>query len=209
VTRVGGLVLAAGEGRRFGGVKQLAELGGRPLLEHAVEAMLSVAALDPVLVVLGAHEREVRDAVRFGGARVVACPEWAEGQSASLRCGVRALGAVDAALVTLGDQPFVGGAVIEAVLERADGHDAVRATYDGRPGHPVLLSRRLLDRAGELRGDVGFRDLLGGVEVREVECGHLCDPTDVDTPAELERLRRPRRIVRSSTVLGEAEEERR
>ena len=36
---IGGLILAAGEGRRFGGTKQLAELHGRPLLEHALEAM--------------------------------------------------------------------------------------------------------------------------------------------------------------------------
>jgi molybdenum cofactor cytidylyltransferase len=187
----GGLVLAAGEGRRFGAVKQLAELRGRPLLEHAIDAMLGVPAVDPVLVVLGAHASEVRRAVALGPAHVVVCPDWAEGQSASLRCGVHALGAVDAAIVTLGDQPFITAQVIAAVLDHLGGrHDAVRATYGGRPAHPVLLTRRLLDRVDELRGDVGFRDLLEGARVRELECGHLCDPTDVDTPAELERLRR-------------------
>ena len=62
---------------------------------------------------------------------------------------------------------------------------AVRATYGGQPSHPVLLERRLLDRVGELRGDVGFRDLLAGVPVRAWECGHLADPTDIDTPEAL------------------------
>jgi CTP:molybdopterin cytidylyltransferase MocA len=64
----------------------------------------------------------------------------------------------------------------------------VRANYHGRPGHPVLLGRPLLARVDELRGDVGFRDLLSGTRVREFECGDLCDPVDVDTREELDAL---------------------
>ena len=68
----------------------------------------------------------------------------------------------------------------------ADGdEDAVRATYDGVPSHPVLLRAALLARAGELRGDAGFRDLLSAARVREVEVGHLADASDVDTREEL------------------------
>jgi CTP:molybdopterin cytidylyltransferase MocA len=187
--RVGGLILAAGEGRRFGGAKQLAEVRGRPLLAHAVEAMAAVPALDPVLVVLGARAAEVRGAVDLGRARAVECPEWAEGQSASLRCGLRALGDLDAVVVTLGDMPFITPAVIAGVLQFDPARfDAVRATYHGKPGHPVLLGRALLDRAGELRGDVGFRDLLSGARVREFECGDRCDPVDIDTPDQLSGL---------------------
>ena len=188
--RIGGLVLAAGEGRRFGAAKQLAPLGGRPLLEHAVDSMLAVVAVDPVVVVLGARAEEVRAGVRLGGARVVVCEGWAEGQAASLRAGVRALGAVDAAVVTLGDQPLIAPAAVAAVLGAGLASvDAVRATYGGRPGHPVLLGSRLLARAGELRGDIGFRDLLEAARVRRVECGHLGDPADVDTRAQLDALR--------------------
>jgi CTP:molybdopterin cytidylyltransferase MocA len=66
--------------------------------------------------------------------------------------------------------------------------DAARAVYDGAPGHPVVIRRPLLARAGELRGDSGFRDLLAGVA--EVECADLADPTDIDTQADLEVVRR-------------------
>ena len=188
--RIGGLILAAGEGRRFGGPKQLAELHGRPLLEHAVDAMLAVPAVDPVIVVLGAAALEIRARVDLGEARAVDCAGWAEGQAASLRAGVRALGDVDAAVVTLGDQPFITPQVIAAMLDHAEGrHAAVRATYDGAPGHPVLLGRGLLGRVDELRGDVGFRELLEGARVRRFECAHLCDPIDIDTPADLEARR--------------------
>jgi molybdenum cofactor cytidylyltransferase len=184
--RIGGIVLAAGEGRRFGGTKQLADLRGRPLLEHAVRAMLAVPALAPVVVVLGHDADAIRRRVDLGGAEVVVCPDWREGQAASLRAGIAPLGPVDAAVVLLGDQPFVTPEVIAGVLDAA-GHDAVRATYGGEPGHPVLLTRPRLDRAGELSGDTGFRTLLAGRRVRRFEAGHLCDGADVDTPEQLAR----------------------
>ncbi len=87
-----GLILAAGGGRRFGGRKQLADLHGRPLLEHAIEHMLAVAALDRVVVVLGHAADEIRASVRFGAAEVVINEEWERGQATSLRRGIAALG---------------------------------------------------------------------------------------------------------------------
>ena len=158
--RIGGLVLAAGEGSRFGGTKQLAPLGGRPLLEHALGA---VAGLTPRVVVLGHEADAILAAVDLGGAAAVVCDGWAEGQAASLRCGVAALGEVDGVVVVLGDQPRITAAAVAAVAAAAaPGVVAARAAYGGRPGHPVLLGRPLLARVGELRGDVGFRDLLRG-----------------------------------------------
>ena len=186
---VGGIVLAAGGGTRFGATKQLAPLRGRPLLAYAVDSILSVPSVWPVVVVLGHDAQRIMREVKFGEASVVVCDAWADGQSASLRTGIEALGDVDAALVTLGDQPRITPQVIAAVLDSYDDrHDAVRATYGGAPGHPVLLGRRLLARAAELRGDAGFRDLLATERVRRFEAGHLCDPVDIDTQEELSRL---------------------
>jgi CTP:molybdopterin cytidylyltransferase MocA len=182
---VGALVLAAGAGRRFGGVKQLAELDGRRLVEHAA---LAVAGFSPRVVVLGHAADEVRAVADLHGAEVVVCAGWEQGQSASLRCGVEALGDVDAAVVVLADMPGITPAAVEAVVAAWDGvADAARAVYGGEPGHPVLLSRTLLARAGELRGDVGFRPLLEGARVISVEAGHLADPADIDTREELGR----------------------
>jgi molybdenum cofactor cytidylyltransferase len=184
--RVGGLVLAAGEGSRFaGGTKQLAELRGRPLIEHALAA---VAGLSPRLVVLGHAAEEIRAAADLQGAEPVVCEGWREGQAASLRCGVAALGDVDAAVVVLGDQPRITVEAVSAIVAATGRGDAARATYRGTPGHPVLLGRALLDRVGELRGDVGFRDLLAQADVHDVEVGGLADPADIDTREELSRL---------------------
>jgi molybdenum cofactor cytidylyltransferase len=180
--RIGGLVLAAGEGSRFGATKQLAQVGGRPLLEHALAA---VAALSPRVVVLGHAAAEIRAGVDLQGAQPVVCPDWREGQSASLRAGIAALGDVDAVLVVLGDQPRIGPDAVRAIAGAEGDEDAVRALYDGTPGHPILIRRPLLDRAGELRGDTGFRDLLEGARVRDVDLSRRADPADVDTPEDL------------------------
>jgi CTP:molybdopterin cytidylyltransferase MocA len=183
------VVLAAGAGRRFGGPKQLARVGGRTLLEHALAL---AAPYDPV-VVLGAHADEIAAAVDLAGTQVVRCADWAEGQAASLRAGVRALGDVDAALVLLGDQPGLTAQVVSGTAERRDDerYDAVRPTFGGRPGHPVLLTRPLLRRVPALRGDVGARELLAGARVRRWAADGLADPRDVDTPEDLAALGRP------------------
>ena len=190
---IAGVVLAAGGASRFGSPKQLADLEGRPLLQHAIDAVLDVPGVDPVVVVLGNAAEQVREAVAFGAARPVLCPDWAEGMAASLRCGVEAVGDADWVIVTLGDQPRVTSEVIAAVADEAGsapaGVTAIRAMYDGVPGHPVALSRAMLPGVAKLRGDVGARELLGSASVRTFEAGRLCDPVDVDTPEELEGLR--------------------
>ena len=86
----GGLILAAGSGSRFGPESKLVEdLGGRPLLEYAIGAMCAVLAVDPIVVVLGAHADVVRARVRFGRAGSLVCEGWSRGISETLKCGVR------------------------------------------------------------------------------------------------------------------------
>jgi molybdenum cofactor cytidylyltransferase len=186
---IGAVVLAAGEGSRFGGPKQLAELAGRPLLEHVLITLAAVPAVERTVVVLGARADEVRAAVDMHGAEVIVADDWVEGQAASLRAGLAALDDVDGALILLGDQPGMTPAAIEAVLAHFDGTRALRAVYNGAPGHPVVLPRALIPAALELRGNEGARELLEASGVRRIEVGHLCEPLDIDTPGDLEALR--------------------
>jgi CTP:molybdopterin cytidylyltransferase MocA len=181
-----GVVLAAGAGTRFGSAKQLAELDGRPLLEHALEAMESAPVAERI-VVLGAQAEQIAARVDLHGARVVVCDDWAEGQSASLRAGVDAAGSeAEAVVVTLGDQPHIAARAVAAVVAARGGDaQAVRATYDGTPGHPVLIERDLFGALRQLSGDVGARDVLRGARVRDVPCDGLGGPGDVDTREQL------------------------
>jgi molybdenum cofactor cytidylyltransferase len=186
---IGGLVLAAGRGSRFGSPKQLAWLDGRPLLEHALAAM-AASPVDRAVVVLGAGAESVLAEVDLHGAEPVVCERWAEGQSASLACALAELSACEAVVVTLGDQPHVAPEAVRRVIAaRADGIAAVRATYFGAPGHPVLLEHELFERLRDVTGDHGARNLLLSVSPHEVPCEDLGGGADVDTPAQLDALR--------------------
>ncbi len=198
MTEVAGIVLAAGAGRRMGRPKALlVDAGGTAATDVAVDRLTS-AGCAAVVLVLGAEAERARSLLRESGGRaltVVVAEDWDEGMGASLRTALATVEEVTpsaaAALVTLVDLPDVGAPVMERILERwrADGAgtDAlVRATYDGRPGHPVLLGR---DHWGPLRrtlsGDHGAQGYLSRRIVQDVSCEDLATGRDVDRPEEL------------------------
>jgi nicotine blue oxidoreductase len=187
---IAGIVLAAGAGERFGGAKQLADLDGVPLLEHSLRAM-ATTGLDRLLVVLGSQAEDVLSGVDLHGAEPVVCKRWARGQSASLACGLARLeeDRPEAVVVALGDQPRVSPDAVRRVLAARDGAPAARATYGGEPGHPVVLEASLLPALRDVTGDVGARALLRRAGTVEVPCDDLGGGADVDTRAELARLR--------------------
>ncbi|MGI5520572.1 nucleotidyltransferase family protein [Micromonospora sp. CA-259024] len=185
-----GLLLAAGAGRRYGRPKALVELDGESLVRRGVR-LLSDGGCAIVHVVLGAGADEVPD---LPGAVSVRHDRWFEGMGSSLRRGLASLPAdVPAAVVALVDQPLLSPVAVRRVRGAYAGGAAVAvATYAGRPGHPVLLPREtwpLLD--GYAIGDRGARDLLRDRPdlVVEVPCDDVGSSVDVDTPADLHRLR--------------------
>jgi CTP:molybdopterin cytidylyltransferase MocA len=182
---IAGLILAAGAGSRYGhSPKLLADLGGRPLLEHAIEAQCSVPELEPIAVVLGAHSAVILEKVDFMRARPVECASWRKGISASLRCGIEAVADAERVILTLGDEPLMSPEIIATFLDAPVG---ARATYDGQPGHPVVLGAEQLRAVGTLTGDRGARELLRGGPT--IECGGLGLRGDVDTPEDLAEIR--------------------
>jgi CTP:molybdopterin cytidylyltransferase MocA len=194
---IAGLVLAAGGGTRFGAEpKLLADLHGRPVLQHSLEAATQVRALDRVLVVLGAHAETVLARVPLGRAEPLVCKRWHEGLSASLQCGVDALADAAKIVVTLGDQPLITPSIVERFAREPPG---ARAVYDGRPGHPVVLGPQQIRALRGLTGDRGAREILDGPLV---EMGDLDAARDLDTPEDLREIRcqaaesSPRTLIR-------------
>ncbi len=191
--RVAAVVLAAGQGLRFGGQKLLAPLGDRPLLQHALDAA-NASSLSPIVVVLGADADAIAAGVRSGRALLVRNLDHATGQASSLRVGLRSLDASDAAVIVLGDQPNVTAALLDALVaaQRSSGAPAVVCVQDGRRSPPTLLHRDLWEEVDKLRGDAGARDVLArhrDVAVFEVADG-LARLDDVDTQEDRERLSR-------------------
>lgn len=158
---IAAVVLAAGASSRYGTdpPKQVALLS-------SVLAALRRSSVDEIVVVSGAHALPVES---------VHCPDWERGPGASLRCGLASLPPdADAAVVVLADGPDLDPRAVDRVIEdwRANGGDAVAATYGGIRLHPVLLARTLWNDVS----DEGARSL----PARLVACDDLTPPGDVD-----------------------------
>lgn len=195
-----GLLLAAGGGTRYGMPKAL--VGDGAWLRRSV-GVLAEAGCAPVVVVLGAAAGRAAPLVP-SGARVVVAAHWDEGMGASLRAGLGALdvpGAVngtvaapdavtvpftapEAVIVHLVDLPDVGADVVARVAAHATPSVVARATYGGRPRHPVLIGRDHWNEVvGGALGDKGARDWLAGrADLVLVDCTDLATGVDVDRP---------------------------
>jgi molybdenum cofactor cytidylyltransferase len=188
-----GIVLAAGSSSRLGRPKQLLDLGGKPVLQHVVDAALA-APLDEVVVVLGHAAREIGAAVPpTGRTRFALNTEYGAGQATSLRTGLRAADAgSQAAVVLLGDQPGVRAEAIAAVVAAWERGAArvVQASYGGHPAHPTLFDRSVWGEVEQTAGDQGARSLLASHPEWTVlvEVGGE-PPEDIDTEEDYLRVR--------------------
>jgi CTP:molybdopterin cytidylyltransferase MocA len=174
---IGAVVLAAGEGRRYGGLKQLHPVDGRPMLEHVL-ATLAAAGPAERVVVLGSRAGTILERVDLHGARAAVCDRWDDGQAASLHTGLEALPAnASAALVVLGDGPALDPRAIERMLAAsAERTDAILAADYGRGrSHPVVIPRSLwggIPQSGERP--------VRALPADSVDCSDLTPPGDVD-----------------------------
>ena len=184
---IGAVILAAGDGSRFGGRggdKMLADLEGRPVLQHVFD---TASAFDPLLtvVVLGAAMDRIGRVVDFGRAVRIWNPQPRRGLSSSIQVGMTALAAadeqLDGAFIVLGDQPRLRSATLErlvaaAAKARPADRPMVVPRYVDDPGprNPVLLLRPAWTLVEELAGDIGLAALIDA------------NP-DIDTPGDLVR----------------------
>jgi xanthine dehydrogenase accessory factor len=189
--RIGGVVLAAGLSRRMGRNKLIAEVGGRSLVRHAVEAALA-GGLDPVMVVTGHQAQEIENSLAGLPVGFVHNPDFAEGLSTSLKRGIESLPADCAgAMVLLGDMPGVSPELVgrvRAAFEPAKGRNICVATAEGERGHPALWGRQFFPELMRLSGDMGARGLMAAHadNIVEVVAGDAGPLTDIDTPEALE-----------------------
>lgn len=195
---VGAVLLAAGMGRRFGGAKVLAPLGGRPLLAHSCDAVArarEAGLLGPAWGVVAAEDGAARSLVEGAGLTPLINHRPEDGISLSIRIGLDAAAAVAelaAVLIVLGDQPLVTVDTMRRLIEAWDAEVApvIRPRYGDQPdipGHPILLDRAVWPLARQATGDRGLIGLLPPARLIDVPGAN----PDVDTLADLHRLTEP------------------
>lgn len=170
--RTAAIILAAGTSSRMGeaGNKLLLPLANRPVLAHVLQAALGSQAR-PLLLVLGHQAREIRaqlPELAEAAMEIVVNADYAQGQSTSLKAGLRALLTTYAnqdltgVIFLLGDQPMITSALIDRLitLRARTGQPIALPLYRGQRGNPVVFSLELAPQLLQISGDEGGRSLI-------------------------------------------------
>lgn len=172
----------------MGQPKQLVRWEGTTLLHRAAKMACAVGD-GPVVVVLGSHAERCLPELEGLTLTAVVASDWQEGMAASLRAGITAVSACDAALVLLCDQPHVTEAHLTALLNAFEPGQIVASDYGPHLGPPCVFDRAFFPELLALTGDQGARKLLQRHAPRRVPFpGGL---HDIDTPADLPPLSPP------------------
>jgi molybdenum cofactor cytidylyltransferase len=198
MSRVTGILLAAGSSQRFGADKQSVPIDGVPMLTRATRLLLDAGFTEPV-VVLGARAAEHRALLAGRPVRIVENPDAASGMASSLVVALDAAqcadaldeaAACDACLITVCDQPAVTAEHLRALVAawRDTGSSIVASSYAGTRGVPALFASTHFAELRQLRGDRGAGPLLArhadSVQLIPLPGGDV----DIDTSADLTKL---------------------
>jgi molybdenum cofactor cytidylyltransferase len=194
--QVSAVILAAGTSTRMGRAKQLLPLDGTTVLARTIDNVRSAGLVEMVLV-LGASAEVIRRRLPqalLEGLKVVVNQAYGQGMASSLREGLAALDPqTGAALIILGDQPFIQTQTLHQIIAgyHRSAAQIVIPTLQGQRGNPVLLSRSVFPEVMALEGDTGCRAIfpnhLDAILKVEVE-----DPgilLDLDNQEDYDRLK--------------------
>jgi molybdenum cofactor cytidylyltransferase len=188
-------ILAAGASTRYGSPKQLARLGGAPVL-HEVIASASVVAGQSVSVVLGAHAQAVAPALRHSSASMVLNRNWEEGLASSIRRAVQAAPpGSEALLLLLADQVAVSADDLRRLHAGWRRHPRLiaAALYGGAPGLPAIFPRWTFGDLMALRGDRDPRLVIRRNIDQVLRIPMQNAGIDLDTPEDLLAIEEARR----------------
>lgn len=188
------VILAAGESRRMGTQKLLLPFGEETVVEAVVRTALA-SGVDRAVAVLGADREAIRARLEPRGVDFAVNERFAEGMLTSIQAGFLALPPeVEAAVVMLGDQPFLPPSVVDTVIQgrRESGKGIVIPVFRGRRGHPVLVDLKYRAEVLAIDPADGLRRLMRGHpdDVAEVEVDDPNILRDLDTPEDYSGIKK-------------------
>ncbi len=185
------LVLAAGQSKRMGRNKMLMRFGVSTMLETILDA-LGACGLGDIVVVTGYERERIEPLCEAHAARSVFNPDFASGEMlSSIQTGLRAMREDgEAALIVLGDQPFVQTDIVRRILAAHTPGAIVIPSYQRRRGHPILLDRSVWPGVLALSAESNLRDAINAHadRIRYVEVDTDAILRDLDTPEDYRRL---------------------
>lgn len=187
MTKLAGLLLAAGASERFGGRKQLAKVSGKSFVRRATDLLAGTCETAP-FVVLGAYHDDIVGEVT-GRGHIVTNPNWDRGMGNSIAAGMRAIleqaSDCDGVLIAVCDQIRLGADDYQKLIDAYDGTGIVATQYPGGLGVPAIFPRNCWEELSELDGPKGAKEMINrkGRPVKAVNLpGALID---IDTKDDL------------------------
>ena len=183
---ISAILLAAGESKRMGELKQLMPFGqNTTIVEQAIDNLLS-AAVNEVIVVVGYRAEEVIKNIVGKPVKIAINPNYRQGMSTSIIAGLNLVDSrAQTVMLTLGDQPLINSQTINRLIEEFHNHDRGIAipTYQGRRGHPIIFAIKYKEKLLELKGDIGGRQIVKDHpdDILEVAVNAGGIITDIDT----------------------------
>ena len=189
--RLGIVILAAGEARRFGACKQLALFHTRPLLQHVIDAALPLRPMR-LIVMTGRYHEAIATANDEGvvtGAELIHNPDWSSGMSSSIRLGCELLSDdCDQLLVLLADQVLVSTCELETLIAQAVDGGSACAGFSETVGPPAIFSRAWYPDLLTLNAENGAKKLLTDPAKQVAIVPMKSAGWDIDSKDDLERL---------------------
>ena len=189
--RLGIVILAAGEARRFGACKQLALFHTKPLLQHVIDAALPLRPTR-IVVMTGKYHEAIAAANDEGvvtGAELIYNPDWSSGMSSSIRFGCELLyDDCDQLLVLLADQVLVSTSELETLIAQAVDGSSACAGFSGTVGPPAVFSRAWYPDLLTLNAENGAKKLLTDPAKQVTIVPMKSAGWDIDSKDDLERL---------------------
>jgi molybdenum cofactor cytidylyltransferase len=182
---VSAILLAAGQSKRMGQVKQLMPLGQSTIVERTIDNLLN-SAISETIVVLGYRQEDVRKTIADKPVKIAINSDYQQGMSASIIAGLKQVDKrARAVLIALGDQPFVDSQTINSLVEAfiANKRGIITPVYQGRRGNPVIFAIRHKRELLNLKGDVGGREIIKRHPDDVLEVAVNCEGVllDIDT----------------------------
>ena len=186
--RLAVLIMAAGESRRFGSCKLLADIDGKPMLQHSIELAQSTDA-SLIRIVTGRWHQEIKQAQTSGvidDIDLIYNSDWQQGLGSSIATGVSQIASrCDEVLVLLADQVSVSSEDIERLRLRDDKNQIVCASYSQTLGPPAIFPAQFFPELEKLSGDKGAKALLAELTAIDCQVDVPNAAFDIDSPSDL------------------------
>lgn len=188
--KIKAIVLAAGKSKRMGSNKLLLEIGGKTILE----CLLDKLANYETIVVLGHCPEALKQIILDHGAKPVYNPRYELGMTSSFQAGINSIEEdIEAIFLILSDTFGFSEDLLDRMLTKMEETGAliVSPVYEGKRGHPVLISNKLFPEFKRISSTETLKDILSKHENEHTFVnGDIWTTLDLDTPEDYDRLKR-------------------